>query len=94
MITYTIILTGRLCRRQGHNKTRSKRSLKVHTKYHANTNRIRKTIQRTINYLNDPFKNIINLSKKNTHTHTNQKKKNTHTHTHTHTHLHIMNLSY
>ena len=85
MITYTIILARRLCRKQGHNKTRSKRSLKVHTKYHANTNRIRKTIQRTINYLNDPFKNIINLSKKS-NKQTNKQK--------THTHLHIMNLSY
>ena len=35
-------------------------------KYHASTNRIPKTIQWTIKYLNDPFKNIINLSKKKT----------------------------
>ena len=35
-------------------------------KYHASTNRIPKTIQRTIKYLNDPFKNIINLSKTKT----------------------------
>ena len=49
-------------------------------KYHASTNCIPKTIQRTIKYLNDPFKNIINLSKTK-----NKKKKKKH--------LHIMNLS-
>ena len=56
-------LAGRLCRRQGLNKTRSKRSFKVHTKYHANTNRIRKTIQRTINYLSKKkHLHTVNLS--------------------------------
>ena len=43
-------------------------------KYHASTNCIPKTIQRTIKYLNDPFKNIINLSKTK-----NKKKKKTFT---------------
>ena len=65
-------LADHLCRRRSKktrsNKTRCKRSFKVHRKFHGNTNCIRKKIQRTMNYLNDPFKNISNLSKKNIYT--------------------------
>ena len=52
-----------LCRKQRCDKIRFKRTFKGHTKYHANTNRIQKTIQKTMKYLQDLFKNI-NFEKK------------------------------
>ena len=45
-------------------KIRIKRSNTSTSKYNANVNRIRKTLQRTIRYHLDPLNNVINLSTK------------------------------
>ena len=57
-------LQGASAENRGVTKSEIKRSNTSNSKYNANVNRIRKTLQRTIRYHLDPLNNVINLSTK------------------------------